>query len=177
VIDTKTALVDDALVLRTGNADKRRELGERLPDLVNEVSGRRVDPAASSLAHDALVRHQAAHALQERAEVSGKMLGAAIRRDEARTRVWGEEQPPPSSMSPSVRSRAARTVRTRWRWLQRRRTNRLRELAGIPDPAVTAQQVLDWLTAEASFNGAGRALTAFQQANADDLIARVRPGD
>jgi len=172
VIDTKTAVVDDALVLRTGNADKRRDLSGRLPDLVDEVLGRHVDPAASSLARDALVRHQAAHALHEQAEVSGRMLGAAIRRNEARASVWGEEQPPPSSMTPSVRSRASRTVRTRWRWLQRRRTNRLRELAGIRDPAVTAQQVLDWLTSEASFDDAERALTAFQQANPGDLMER-----
>lgn len=170
VIDTKTAAVDDALVLRTGNADKRRQLGDRLPDLIEEVLGRSVDPAASSLARDALVRHQAAHALHEKAEVSGRVLAAAIRRDEARAGVWGEEQPPPSSMTPLVRSRAERTVTTRWRWLRRRRANRLRELAGIRDAAVTPQQVLDWLASEASFDEAERALTTFQQANPGDLM-------
>ncbi len=177
VINTKAAMVDEALVLRTGNADKRRELGGWLREWVGKVSTRTADERAAFLKQNAGVRQQAVHALQQHAEVSGTMLNAAIRRDETRARLWGQRQGSPDASAASIRSRAKRAAKTRWRWLQRRRADRLRALIGVQDPAVTAQQILDWVVAEDSFDSAKRSLAAFLDANRHNLIEAFERDD
>lgn len=49
VIDKKARDVDQALVLRTGNTEKRQELGTRLRELVAAASQRSADPAGATL--------------------------------------------------------------------------------------------------------------------------------
>lgn len=49
VIDKKAMPVDEALVLRTGSAEKRQQWGSRLRELVSRAPARSVDPAASAL--------------------------------------------------------------------------------------------------------------------------------
>lgn len=177
VINTKAAMVDEALVLRTGNAEKRRELGGWLREFVGRVSARTADTRAVSLSQDAGIRQQAANVLQQHAEVSGTMLTAAIRRDELRLRLWGHGQRTLDSTTHSIRRRAARAAKTRWRWLQRRRADRLRALIGVQDPAVTAHQILDWIEAEDSYDAAKEALAAFVDANSHNLIDTFERAD
>jgi hypothetical protein len=141
VINNKAAVVDEALVLRTGNAEKRQQVGSRLRELVSRAPARSVDPAASALTQTTVARHQMTHVLPQRAEVARDVLHTAIHRDDTRARLWGTEQAPPDLMRVLIRSRAARTW---WGWLRRRRTHRLLELAGITNPAATAGQVLEW---------------------------------
>ncbi len=170
VLDSKASEVDEALVLRTGNAEKRQQLSGRLRALVNAASACAADPVASSLAEATLTRHQAAHVLQQCAEVARDMQNAAVRRDETRASVWADDPQPPDSLRTSIRSRATKAARTRWRWLRRRRTASLLELAGITNPATTARHILEWVDAEDSFDQAERRLVAFQQANRDDPL-------
>jgi hypothetical protein len=94
VVDNKAAMVDEALVLRTGNTKKRQQLGSRLRELVCQVAARDVDPVASSLAEATVARHQMACALQQRAELERDLLVSAIRRDEARASLWADGQRP-----------------------------------------------------------------------------------
>ncbi|MGH3972376.1 MAG: AAA domain-containing protein, partial [Pseudonocardiaceae bacterium] len=169
VIDNKAAMVDEALVLRTGNVEKWQQLRSRLGELVCRVAARAVDPAASSLTQATLARHQVVHLLQLRAEVARDMLHAAVRRDEARAELWDYDQRPPDSMRALIRTRATKAARTWWGWLRRRRTSRLLELAGITNSAVTVRQVLEWADSEDAFNQAEQRLSAFQHTNPHDL--------
>lgn len=171
VIDNKATAVDEALVLRTGNAEKRQQLGGRLRELVARASARSVDPVASSLTQAMYARHELSNKLGQRAEVDREALRTAIHRDETRTWLWGtDQQRPPDSMRASIRRRAVKADRVRWRWLRRRRTNRLLALAGITNAAATARQVLDWADSETAFEQAERNLSHFLRANPGDLV-------
>lgn len=169
VIDSKAASVDDALVLRTGNAEKRQQLGGRLRELVDRVAVRAEQAPSGSLSGAATRRHHAAYALQRRAEVAQQMLYAALRRDEARE-LWPHGQLPPESRHRAIRARAAKAVTTRWRWLRRRRTGRLLAFACIANPATTAGEVLAWVDAEATFAVAAQQLSAFHNETPPNLL-------
>lgn len=170
VIDKKAVAVDEALVLRTGNAKKRQQLGSRLRELVSRAPARSIDPAASSLTEATLARHQMAYVLEQRGEVARDVLHTAIHREETRAMLWTTEQAPPALMRAPIRPRAARAARTRWRWLRRRRTHRLLELAGITNPATTARQVLDWVDSDDAFDQAERRLSTFLRTNPQNLV-------
>lgn len=171
VIDHKARSVDPALVLRTGNAEKRQELGDRLHQLADTTTTRTVDPAAASLSLATLQRHQLAYTLGQHAEVNQAVLGTSIRRDQARAVVWPDGRRPPDALRPAIRSQAEKATRTRWRWLRRRRTARLLAMAGITDLAMPARAVLDWVTAEDDFDHVWRQLTQFHQRHPRDLLA------
>lgn len=162
VVDNKARTVDDALVLRTGNAEKRQQLGARLRELVNAADSRPVDPAGASLPSTTHARHQASRMLRERAEVAQALLEAARLRVRTRTELWGTDQPPvlPVPLD-AIRAKAARAEHTRWRWLKRRRTRRLFELAGIVNPDASAGQVVLWVDAERGVEQAERRLALF----------------
>ncbi|TDP96304.1 AAA domain-containing protein [Labedaea rhizosphaerae] len=157
VIDSKAVAVDDALVLRTGNAEKRLQLGERLRELVAGANRRSADSTADDLTAAGYERHQLAAAMQQAADLAQGVLVAAVRRDAARSVLWSGHQPPPVDRD-AMRRRAGRADRTGWKWLRRRRTRRLLALLGLTDPVLTARHVLDWLEAERTFDEAWRRL-------------------
>jgi hypothetical protein len=162
VIDNKARAVDDALVLRTGNAEKRQQLGPRLRELVDAAATRSVDPDGETLPSATYNRHQAARMLQQRAEVAQALLDAARRRVRATTWLWGTDQPPALLVSlDTVRAKAARAEHTWWRWLKRRRTRRLFALAGIVNPRATAGEVVLWVDAERDVEQVGQRLARF----------------
>lgn len=164
VINEKMRPLDEALILRTGNADKRRELGARLRELVDRVPRRPLEATTIALEEASLLRHRASRTLEERARVEQAVVETAERRDRAREALWGEQQPRSDDLA-MVRSLAEKACRTRWRWLRRRRAGACRERAGIRDPWVTADQICDWFNAEDSFRSAWQALVAFQDGN------------
>jgi hypothetical protein len=172
VIKGKTLPLDEGLVLRTGNADKRRELGADLPELVRRVTGRPPEPEAPSPAPPAatLMRHQAARRLEELASVQQAVLEAAWRRDRARAALWSG-QPPALVNRARVEARARRASRTRLRWLKRRRTRACLALAAVEDGNVTAEQVRDWALAEADYQRAWERMASFRHANPGNLLA------
>jgi hypothetical protein len=162
VIDNKAAVVDEALVLRTGNAEKRQQLGAQLRQLVAAAPQRSTDPAAANLPSATHARHRTAHLLQQHAEAAQAMLDAARRRAQTRSWLWGGNQPPSLPMLPgAVQSQAARAERTWWRWLRRRRTRRLLDLLGIGNPAATARDVVAWVDTEIVAEQAARHLDQF----------------
>src|SRR6266540_3958622 len=164
VINEKMRPLDEALILRTGNADKRRELGARLRELVDRVPRRPLEATTIALEEASLLRHRASRTLEERARVEQAVVETAERRDRAREALWGQQQPRSDDLA-MVRSLAEKACRTRWRWLRRRRAGACRERAGIRDPWVTADQICDWFNAEDSFRSAWQALVAFQDGN------------
>jgi hypothetical protein len=171
VINHKMLQLDEALILRTGNADKRRELGAWLRELVGRVSRRPPEVVTIPLQAASLLRHRAARALEERARVEQAVQATAERRDRAPALVWGEQQPPLHDLV-RIQSVAERACRTRWRWLRRRRTAACLARAGIQTPSITAEQVRDWAAAEDSFRAAWQALTTMQLAHPVDTLAR-----
>jgi MoxR-like ATPase len=170
VINDKMLPLDEALILRTGNNDKRRELGSWLRELVARVPQRPAELDSIPLPEASLTRHRAARALEERAFVQQEVAATAERRDQAREVVWRKEQPRPGDLG-GVRSLAEKACRTRWRWLKRRRTNACLARAGIEDRSVTAEQVRDWVHAEDSFHAAWQRLTSMQLARPVDAFA------
>jgi hypothetical protein len=170
VINDKMLPLDEALILRTGNADKRRELGAWLRQLVRRVPQRPREAVMLSLPEVSLTRHRAARILEDRARRDRAVLLTAERRDRARELVWRDQQPPSHDLV-RIRFLAEKACRTRWRWLKRRRTEACLVRAGIQDPSITAEQVRDWLTAEDSFRAAWRELTTMQLAHSVDAVA------
>jgi hypothetical protein len=170
VINDKMLRLDEALILRTGNIDKRRELGVRLRELVGRVPRRPPEAVRITLQAASLTRHRAARVLEERARVEHTVLATAERRDRARALVWGEQRPPSGDLA-GIQSLADKACRTRWRWLKRRRTMACLLRAGIQDPSITAEQVRGWVTAEGSFRAAWRELTTMQLAQSVDAVA------
>jgi hypothetical protein len=169
VINDKMLRLDEALILRTGNVDKRRELGARLRELVRQVPHRPPEAVTISLQAASLTRHRAARVLEERARVEHAVLATAERRDHARTMVWGEQRPPSGDLA-RIQSLAEKACRTRWRWLKHRRTVACLLRAGIQDPSITAEQIRDWVTTEGSFLAAWRELTTMQLARSVDAV-------
>jgi hypothetical protein len=170
VINDKMLPLDEALILRTGNVEKRRELGAWLRELVARVPQRPPDAVTIPLPSASLARHRAARTLEERARVEQAVLAAAERRDRARGLVWREQQAPPRDLE-RIRSLAEKACRTRWRWLKRRRTAACLVRAGIQGLSITAEQVRDWVTAEDSFRAAWQELTTVQLAHSVDAVA------
>jgi AAA domain len=166
VINDKMLNVDEALILRTGNTEKRRELGARLRELVARVPRRPAEVTVAPLAETAITRHQAARILEQRARLEHEVLSTTQDRDRAREAVWGSHPPPPVDRA-GLRALAERAARTRWRWLKRRRIAACLSRAGIEDPSVTAERVRDWIVAEDSFGAARREETAFRLAHPD----------
>jgi hypothetical protein len=172
VVDDKMAAVDEALMLRTGNVDKRSQLASGLRDLLARV-GQRPDPGEPPpMASLTLAYHQATHRLEVRAHAEQGVLAAAQDRDRARAPLWSEDQPPPASAWGRIAGRARRAQRSRWGWLRRRRSRACLEMAGIADPAVEMTWVVEWATAEEAFDAAWRRLQAFLQKHPGDLLAR-----
>jgi hypothetical protein len=170
VVEHRAAAVDADLVLRTGNADKRRQLGERLTELVGRIDDRCHEPEADELAEAARVRHGLAATLHTGAAAAQAVLAAAIRRDDTRAQLWESGQPPAESDPDSVHHLAVRTDRTRWRWLRRRRTRLLAQRAGVSDAAVTAREILDWSAAEIEFAAAHQQLAEFDRSAPPDAL-------
>src|SRR6266545_904197 len=176
VINDKMLRLDEALILRTGNADKRRELGARLRELVDRVPRRPLEATTIALEEASLLRHRASRTLEERARVEQAVVETAERRDRAREALWGEQQPRSDDLA-MVRSLAEKACRTRWRWLKRRRTMACLLRAGIQDPSITAEQIRDWVAAEDSFRAAWRELTTMQLARSVDAVANFKEAE
>jgi hypothetical protein len=177
VINDKMLLLDPGLILRTGNADKRREPGARIRELLEQPSEGQPNHSLADLSEATLVRHQVTSILERRARLEEAVLVTAGRRDQAREPLWGSQQLPPIDRS-SLRRLAERACRTRWRWLKRRRTQVCLMRLGIQDPSVTAEHVRDWVRAEDAFEGAWQDLMTFQQAHpADSAIERFEEAD
>lgn len=171
LIEQRTGPLDEGLLLRTGEAGRRRELGALLPALVERISGRPPEPEPEAPPHAAtLARHQAAQRLEELAGLQQAVLEAAGERDRARAPLWGAE-PPQGIDLPAVEALADRASRARSAWLRRRRTLACLERAGVADPHVSAEQVRDWARAESAFQSAWDRLEGFQKANPGDLLA------
>jgi AAA domain len=171
LIEQRTGPLDEGLLLRTGQAGRRRELGALLPALVERISGRPPEPEPEASPHAAtLARHQATQRLEELAGLQQAVLEAAGERDRARAPLWGAE-PPQGIDLPAVEALADRASRTRPAWLRRRRTLVCLERAGVADPHVSAEQVRDWARAESAFQSAWDRLEGFQKANPGDLLA------
>jgi AAA domain len=164
VISDKMLPLDPGLILRTGNADKRRELGVRIRELLEQLSERQPNEALPDLPEATLVRHQLTSILEKRARLEQAVLVTAERREHTRGPLWGSQPPPPIDRAP-LRRLAERACRTRWRWLKRRRTQACLLRLGTHDPAVTAEHVRDWARAEDAFEAAWQGLRAFQQAH------------
>jgi hypothetical protein len=172
VITEKMLPLDPGLILRTGNSDKRRELGARIRELLEELSERQPNELLADLPEATLARHQLTYILEKRARLEQAVLVTAEHREQTREPLWGSQQPPPIDR-PSVRGLAERACRTRWRWLKRRRTQACLMRLGIQDPAVTAEHVRNWVRAEDAFEAAWQDLMTFQQAHpADSAIER-----
>jgi hypothetical protein len=172
VIDNKAGAVNDALVLRTGKAEKRQQLGARLRDLVTTAAKRSIDPAGATLPETTHTRYQAAYLLQQRAEVTQAVLDAARRRTQARSWLWGADQPPRLTVPlDTLRSRAVRAEHTWWRWMRRRRARRVLGLAEVGNPAATVRDVLAWVDAETAVEEAEQHLATFLRTTPRDLLA------
>jgi hypothetical protein len=171
LIERRTGPLDEGLLLRTGEAGRRHELGALLPALVERISGRPKEPEPEASPRAAtLARHQAARRLEELAGLQQAVLEAAGARDLARAPLWGGE-PPQGIDLPAVEALAERARRTRSAWLRRRRTLACLVGAGIADPRIGAEQVRDWARAESAFQAAWDRLEGFQKTNPGDLLA------
>ena len=162
VITDKMLPLDPGLILRTGNSDKRRELGARLRELLEHPFERPSNEPLADLPEATLARHQLTSTLEKRARREQAVLVTAERRQQAREPLWGSQQPPPIDRPPLRRS-AERACRTRWRWLKRRRTQAYLMRLGIQDLSVTAEHVRDWVRAEDAFEAAWQDLMTFSR--------------
>jgi hypothetical protein len=133
VITDKMLPLDPGLILRTGNSDKRRELGARIRELLEQPSERQSNEPLVDLPEATLARHQATSVLEKRARLEQAVLVTAQRREQAREPLWGRQPPPPIDRPPLRRS-AERACRTPWRWLKRRRTQACLKRLGCPIP-------------------------------------------
>ncbi len=168
VVTSKAAQLDRAMVLRTGNAEKRRELGAMLPALVEETVARAPSPGHENLIEVAGARQWASRDLQHNAELHQGTLAAAIRRDGLRDQIWPHRMPSPEAL-PGIEKAANRVVRTRWRWLSRRRDRKFRTVTGISAPAA---QVAAWFAAGRELDRRYRELREFLTNVPGDLVAR-----
>ncbi|MEU4525962.1 AAA domain-containing protein [Amycolatopsis sp. NPDC024027] len=176
VVTGKAAQLDRALVLRTGNAEKRQELGSALTELVDEAAGRPVGSGFENLAEVTNDRRWAELDLQHHAELGGQVLTAAVHRDELRARTWRHQLPSPTHL-PGIEKLANRVLRTRWRWLRRRRDRKFRGFAAITDPTVGAEEVVAWFAAERTFDHHYGELRRFLEDHPGDLPARLEDTD
>jgi len=85
VINNKAAAVDEALVLRTGNAEKLQQVGSRLRAFVRRAPARFVDPAASALTPTTVARPQMTPVILQRAAGARYATTTAIQPVEARS--------------------------------------------------------------------------------------------
>jgi hypothetical protein len=169
VVTSKAAQLDRAMMLRTGNAEKRHELGSVLRGLVDETVGRPVDAGLENLAEVTNARHWAAQDLQRYAELERDFLAAATDRDRIRGVVWPREAPSDVDL-PRIEKLANRVVRTHWRWLRSRRARKFREFSGITDPGIGAAQVIAWCRAEREFAHSYQELRHFLGTRQGDLL-------
>jgi hypothetical protein len=176
VVTSKAAQLDRAMVLRTGNTEKRRELGAMLPDLVEEIVARPPSPGNENMIEVAGERHWASRDLQHNAESQRDILAAATHRDGLRDQLWPRQLPAPEAL-PRIEKMANRVVRTRWRWLRRRRDRKFRTVTGISAPAVGAAQVAAWFAACREFDRRFRELREFLDSVPGDLVARFDATD
>jgi hypothetical protein len=166
-----TLPLDEGLLLRTGDAERRHRLRARLPELVERIAGRPPEPEPPSPPQAiTLARHQAARRLEEFALLQRAVVEAAGERDRTRGALWTGEPPRAIDLA-ALEALAERASRTRLRWLRRRRTLACLGRAGIADTSVSDEQVRDWARTESAFGAAWDALEAFQRANPDDLLA------
>lgn len=176
VVTSKAAQLDRAMVLRTGNAEKRRELGGMLSDLVEETVARPPDPGDEDMAGVTTARHWASRDLQHNAELQRDTLTAATLRDALRDQIWPHQLPAPETL-PRTEKLANRVVRTRWRWLRRRRDRKFRTVTGISAPTVGAEQVVTWFAAGREFDRRFRELREFVDSIPGDLVDRFGATD
>jgi AAA domain-containing protein len=176
VVSGKAAHLDRALVLRTGNAEKRQELGANLGDLVEEVAARPVGTGFERLSELTNDRRWAERDLQQYAELGRELLAAAVFRDELHQQTWQNNVPPPTDL-PRVEKLANRVVKTGWRWLRARRDRKFRAFTGIVAPEVGAEQVVSWFAASREFESRLRELRQFLDSHADDFLPRFDKAD
>lgn len=176
VVTSKAAQLDRAMVLRTGNAEKRRELGAVLPDLVKEAAAHLPGPSDENLVELTATRHWASRDLQRNAELQRDTLAAATSRDELREQIWPHRMPAPESW-PRIEKLANRVIRTRWGWLRRRRDRKLRAVAGISTSTVDATTIAEWFTAGREFDQHYRELREFIDGVPGDLVDRFDAAD
>lgn len=180
VVSTKAAAVDDALVRRTGNAEKRTELAGRIRSILGELRERTSPPEPPEVpdvrAH-AAARHQATFDLEQRAKTDNQLISAAVTRDRLRAALWSSRRTPAPELWPALRKLAIKTVGTRWRWLRRRRARSLSEQTGVPDAMITPHELLGWLDAEAEFSAAEQAVREHARRPLGDLMAAFTAAD
>lgn len=176
VVSNKATDIDDALVLRTGNAEKRTELARRLRALLTELPDRTPPATPSPVRAHAAARHEAAYELAQRAQAESRLLRAAVERDRLRAELWSVSLPPVPELWPSVRRVAVKAAGTRWRWLRRRCARTLRQQLNTPD-STTPLQILEWLNAETEFGEAGHAVAALTGNSAADVMAAFAQAD
>ena len=176
VVTSKAAQLDRAMVLRTGNAEKRRELGAMLPDLVAETAARSPGPGDDNMIEVAGARHWTSRDLQHNAELQRDTLAKATHRDGLRDQIWPHQMPPAEAL-PRIEKMANRVVRTRWRWLRQRRDRKFRTVTGLSAPTVGAAQVAAWFIAAREFDEQYRKLREFLHNVPGDLVARFHSTD
>jgi hypothetical protein len=176
VVSGKAAHLDRALVLRTGNAEKRQELGAKLGDLIEEVAARPVGTGFERLGEFTNDRRWAERDLQQHAELGRELLTAAVLRDELHQQTWQDKVPLPADL-PRVEKLANRVVKTGWRWLRARRDRKFRTFTGIVDPEVGAEQVVAWFAASREFEGRRHELRQFLDSHPHDFLPRFEDAD
>ncbi|WP_165401382.1 AAA domain-containing protein [Herbihabitans rhizosphaerae] len=175
VVNTKATDIDAGLMLRTGNKEVRGKLSEAVYDLLPEVVARQPEEGAEQAVQVcASQRHLAAHVLEQRAKLESGLLDASLLRDELRALVWEDRQP--RVPITEIDKRAAKAVRTRWKWLRRRRAAKLREVAGLPS-TIAVEAIIEWTRSESVFDSAWQTLGAHQRDNEGDLLDAFQQAD
>lgn len=165
-----TLPLDEGLLLRTGDAERRHRLAARLPELVERIAARPPEPEPPSPPRaTTLARHEAARRLEEFALLQQAVVAAAGERNQTHEALWTGEPAQGIDLA-AVEALAERASRTSFGWLRRRRTLACLERAGIADTRVSAEQVRDWARAESAFGVAWDALEAFRHTNPDDQL-------
>jgi very-short-patch-repair endonuclease len=151
--------IDPALLVRTGNREKR----DALPSLLEQLTGRGATPGPSrnvirrQLEAAAAGREAVHRRLADRTATESALAQQILDVEALRTMLWGAPAPGPVHHQRAALRRAAHTLR-RSRWFRGRRARRLLAAAQPTRPAVRVEDVVAWADAEV---------------RADELIARV----
>ncbi|MDO8151243.1 AAA domain-containing protein [Isoptericola sp. b408] len=143
----RTAAIDEALLMRTGN----RKYRDQLPALLEQIASRNADGGASQsvvqrhLQAVGRERHDLLEELSERTRVESALAQALVDAESLRMLVWGVRGPAPvHEHRAALHLLAVKASGTKWRWLSERRLRRVLSLAQPTGTGVIADDVAAW---------------------------------
>jgi len=176
VATRRCASIDEALLVRTGNRDRRDEL----PQILERLAVRGAEPGPSS----AVIRRQLEAAAGNRQQVQGRLAGrthteADLARlvldvEALRAMLWGQPTPPPVHERRRELLTLARKARGS-RWWRARRERRLLAAAGGVSAGCSVDDIAAWAETEEHVEALAAELTRLGPADPErdraDLVA------